>query len=510
MTNRVKLQTYALYIIVLLVFIMGSCSNNGIQQDSKTIISGKIIDYNKHTDEQILELFFDNLLDNLDVKTCIIDDDGEFYTEFEQVFAQDFSLKYGSHIRLFTSPGDSLYIQLNHHLLYVDSLALNPYNLVEVRGTAEKMNSDIMNFYKYIADSLESYAQIEKKYLAYKDSTAMGFRAFSENRLNEYKDRLTIFKKTYHTCDLFNKWSRYHTTFISYNQLMSYTQIHSQLNSIKFNTQTGRYELSIPNEFYSFFNDTIIDEKQALISTEYYRFMKSYNARIQSSFLSIDSAIKHIELYKANDLTGYFNISKNQILEQTSGYRQDLSLSIFYTSLLQKKFLHLYHQISKTPSIKNPKFMKILQEKYHKISTKNHSPQKISPPILDSIVDLYKGHIILIDLWAPWCVNCMAEIPHSKKIMDDYKDTDIIFLNIACDCTKDSWKNAITNYHIRGENFHISNDDFKRIRRTNKIGLPHYMIINKDGTIYNNDAPRPSNTESLKTEINGCLNIKYE
>src|ERR1700754_894600 len=40
----------------------------------------------------------------------------------------------------------------------------------------------------------------------------------------------------------------------------------------------------------------------------------------------------------------------------------------------------------------------------------------------------HKDKIILVNLWATWCVPCRAEMPELIKIQDDYRDKGLVIL----------------------------------------------------------------------------------
>ena len=74
-----------------------------------------------------------------------------------------------------------------------------------------------------------------------------------------------------------------------------------------------------------------------------------------------------------------------------------------------------------------------------------------------SLSDL-KGKYVYIDVWATWCGPCNAEIPHLKKLEEEFEGRNIYFVSISCDDSRNAWerfvqvRNPVT--HGRRQEFH--------------------------------------------------------
>lgn len=126
----------------------------------------------------------------------------------------------------------------------------------------------------------------------------------------------------------------------------------------------------------------------------------------------------------------------------------------------------------------------------------------------DSLVHASKDSIIYIDFWASWCKPCVEEMPQSKIIMSKYKMDPVKLVYISLDDSKMSWNNSQKNWTeiMKSNNSYLLLNGFKSIlaKKYNITTIPRYILINKDGTIINADAPRPSDPK-LKTLIDKYL-----
>ncbi|GAB3169389.1 hypothetical protein GCM10027291_19770 [Telluribacter humicola] len=111
----------------------------------------------------------------------------------------------------------------------------------------------------------------------------------------------------------------------------------------------------------------------------------------------------------------------------------------------------------------------------------------------------FKGKIVYIDTWATWCVPCIAEFPHSKKMIEHYQgNEDIVFLFVSTDKETQKWKTFLKSDKAP-QGFHVN--QFSQDEQTSlyslyrMAGIPHYNLIDQQGNIKVNHAPRPSNKE---------------
>jgi thiol-disulfide isomerase/thioredoxin len=111
----------------------------------------------------------------------------------------------------------------------------------------------------------------------------------------------------------------------------------------------------------------------------------------------------------------------------------------------------------------------------------------------------FKGKLVYIDVWATWCGPCKQEIPHLKKLEEEYHNNkNIVFLSVSVDKSKDhaKWKEFLVKEGLKGVQIFAGDDSHKYMLEPYKIsGIPRFILIGKDGNIISTDAPRPSSSE---------------
>lgn len=119
----------------------------------------------------------------------------------------------------------------------------------------------------------------------------------------------------------------------------------------------------------------------------------------------------------------------------------------------------------------------------------------------------FKGKYVYIDLWATWCGPCKAEIPHMKKIEEDYHGKNIVFVSLSLDKPKDAqkWKDFVTKEQLKGIQLMADKDFSSDVAKNYDVNaIPRFLLFDTKGNIINADALRPSNPE-LREQLDKLL-----
>lgn len=117
----------------------------------------------------------------------------------------------------------------------------------------------------------------------------------------------------------------------------------------------------------------------------------------------------------------------------------------------------------------------------------------------------FKGSVVYVDVWATWCGPCKAEIPHLKRVEEEYRGK-VVFMSVSVDAEKDlqKWKDFIVAEKLGGVQL-FAGDKSREILDPYQIkGIPRFMLFGKDGKVTLADAPRPSDAR-LKAELDKAL-----
>lgn len=95
----------------------------------------------------------------------------------------------------------------------------------------------------------------------------------------------------------------------------------------------------------------------------------------------------------------------------------------------------------------------------------------------------YRGHALLVNLWATWCHPCREETPYLQAVYERYRDEGLRVLGVSVDRSADRdlviefVEEFGVEYDIALDPGAVSRDLFRA------RGLPTSVVFNRDGTV---------------------------
>lgn len=118
---------------------------------------------------------------------------------------------------------------------------------------------------------------------------------------------------------------------------------------------------------------------------------------------------------------------------------------------------------------------------------------------ISKILEEHKGKILVLDLWASWCRDCLNAMPKAKELEEKNPAVNFVFLSL--DRNLEAWKKGLEKHEMTSKENYWFHEGWKN-NFNNYIDLnwiPRYLIINQKSGIAKYYAIVPDDPEIQKT-----------
>lgn len=274
-------------------------------------------------------------------------------------------------------------------------------------------------------------------------------------------------------------------------------------NYYAFLTQGG--EPNLPEGYFDFLDNAKLFNDKNLSSQTYIAFINAVLERKVMDRVSFDEVNFDADLFFSEQ----FNLAK----ELFTGKTKELAIAnmmenIFgygSTELAREKFEE-FNQI-----VTNEEFKEEIGKLFRATIALNPGQPAPDFTLIDidgnevSLSD-FVGKVVYLDFWASWCGPCLQQIPSARELKTRMEGQDVVFLYVSLDEDEQAWRKKVADENIKG--IHVNVPGFQQDipQQYNVRGVPTFFVIGRDGLIFDNRPPRPSESridEVLLAALNG-------
>ena len=117
-----------------------------------------------------------------------------------------------------------------------------------------------------------------------------------------------------------------------------------------------------------------------------------------------------------------------------------------------------------------------------------------------------KGKVVLLNVWATWCVPCEQEMPAIETLHRAFADSGLIIVAVSID---EPGNDATVQRFVESHRLHftIARDPARRIERVfHTVGVPNTFLIDRNGRIARKwIGPLSLGTSEVPDAIRGAL-----
>lgn len=436
------------------------------------LLKGKI--ENKPADIAHWNLAVTGYISNVSHKIMLADD-GSFEEEIPITDVQDIYLYLGETITIFSYPNDTIELYFDNNNLK-ETLRLKGKN-----ADREKELALCLLIY-------EKYRQafLDINGLAY-DGDIQEEELLS--KLNEYYDN---------KIETINFFEKENGEFVFLKKIRDETYFEITRQVTRKKELLTKIHCEYPDGISLRFWDNNVDTIPRLPyeTLDYERFRTNYTYR---SFLEFYISASMLNFYPVNTFV------KNNYYFALSCLNNDAIRDWYITHNLNVAFTYYdfedvastYNEFKKI--CQNKEYLDLLERKYQAaLQTQPGSPAPDFELVDDTgktvkLSDL-RGKIVYMDFWGTSCGPCVSEFKNYVPGMrEKYKDFDIAYLYINVSDNEDRWKRGIESYNLQGINLIAEGwEEHPVCQAYNVLGIPHYVLIDKEGKIVSNKCDRPS------------------
>ena len=105
-----------------------------------------------------------------------------------------------------------------------------------------------------------------------------------------------------------------------------------------------------------------------------------------------------------------------------------------------------------------------------------------SETTFEKVLEANKGKIVVLDIWASWCSDCIKGFPKYKELQAQFPD--VTYVYVSMDKTWEKWIIGAEKHELRGQHFWVQ-DGMKGVfgKSVDLDWIPRYMVIDQKGNI---------------------------
>ncbi len=378
----------------------------------------------------------------------------------------------GTSVPVFLEPGYSLHLEGD---------ALHLHESIRFSGRGSDENNFLVDYHREMEPDIARRLANERarvldphEIIEFADSIASHRLAF----INAYAGRQTLgeaFLLYFETQVLSEK----------YRTLMNYPDHHQRLNQLD-------DPPVLPEGYYDFLEEGIGLHDDRLINIDYVGFLLSYlnHQREEMGHVFAGDKSQHAINY---------TLAETYLTGRKKYYIQALSVSREMNAGDLDMALDLYDHFMEHSPVEA--YKESLSEAYDRIrsfAAGSPAPGFTMTDIRGNEVSLsdYRGKVVYLKFWASWCGPCMREVPPAAELKERLAgEDDLVFMYVSIDTDAEAWRNAVEQHDITGVHMRTPGRERGVPILYNVRWIPTFYIIGRDGNIYDQRPPKPSDPE---------------